>query len=274
MKKQSNFLALMALAAMGVMFVSCTNVDNPYNVTTPDGKYVLVKDSIVSTDGGSKVAVWEYDAQGRVTKETFVNNNPDGTSLQEVSTYTYSQNLITRETLRNGVDPSFAYFYLNSKGLIERFKYEASGYDCIFKYDDDDRVMTCTEAGHSDTVVWKNGDVEKYVAVVNTTSHAMIYTSSHYEVNFPYLMPYLLHMDNALSPMGLFGKATRHLISNIHFEAASDGKSATHNESYSYVVRSGLVMEFIVDIDDLYTENGETEEEKMTHHHYFTWKKL
>ena len=272
MKKQSKFLALMALVAVGVVFTSCSNVDNPYNVTPPDGKYVLVKDSITGSDGELQMYVWEYDAEGKMAKETFDFHHSDNTSDHIVSTFTYSENLITRKSVKNDETTYFAYFYLNSKGLVERIKDELWECECSYKYDDDDHVMLCLEDDR-DSLVWKNGDAVSYV--INAAEGGIInFTSSPYEVDFPYLMQFLPFGDNALSPMGFFGKATRHLISNLHFEHEADGKSGYLNGDYSYVVRGGLVVEFTADIDEFYTENGETEDYSRIEHHYLTWRKL
>lgn len=272
MKKQSNFLALMALVAVGVVFTSCSNVDNPYNVTPPDGKYVLVKDSITSPDGELQMYVWEYDAEGKMAKETSDFHHSDNTSDHIVSTFTYSENLITRKSVKNDETTYFAYFYLNSKGLVERIKDELWECECSYKYDDDDHFMLCLEDDR-DSLVWKNGDAVSYV--INGAEGGIInFTSSPYEVDFPYLMPFLPFGDSALSPKGFFGKATRHLISNLHFEHEADGKSGYLNGDFSYVVRGGLVVEFTADIDEFYTENGETEDYSRIEHHYLTWRKL
>ena len=273
MKKQSNFLALMALVAVGVVFTSCSNDDNPYNVTPPDGKYVLVKDSITSSDGVLQKRVWEYDAEGKMAKETSDIHYSDNTSDHIVSTFTYSENLITRKSVKNDETTYFAYFYLNSKGLIERIKDELWEYDCSYRYDDDDRVMLCIEDEDRDSIVWKNGDVVRYVDD-DSAGEIAYFTSSPYEVDFPYMMPFLPYIDNAISPMGFAGKATRHLISNMHSEYETDGMSVYLNNDLSYVVRGGLVVEFTADIDELYTENGETEGNSCIVHHYLTWRKL
>ena len=273
MKKQFNFRGLMALVALGVVFVSCTNVDNPYNVTTPDGKYVLVRDSVTISNGESQLLAWEYDAEGRMAKETADFHYPDGTSDHIVSTFTYGENLITRKSVKNDETTYFAYFYLNSKGLVERLKDELWEADCSYKYDDDDHVILLTEDKYKDSIEWQNGDVVKFVGN-SAHKETFYFTPSRYEVDFPYLMPYLIHTDNTLSPLGFFGKATRHLVSNIHFELKTDDKSGYLNNDVSYVVRGGLVMEFTADINELYTENGETEDNSRVEHHYLTWKKL
>lgn len=273
MKQKSIFRALMALVALGVVFVSCTNADNPYNTTAPDGEYVLVKDSASSSTGDSQISVWEYDAEGRVVKETIDFYYSDGTSDHDVNTFTYSQNLITRETVRNGVETYSAYFYLNSKGLVESVKDELWDKDCGFEYDDDDRIMVCSESDHRDSVVWKNGDVEKYIAF-GADDKAICFTPSRYEVNFPYVMPYLVYTDTSLTQIGVFGKTTRHLISNMHHESEKDGNTAYFNHDYSYVVQNGLVMEFTDDVNEWYSENGETKDFSRIEHHIFTWKKI
>lgn len=273
MKQKSIFRVLMALMVMGVVSASCTNVDNPYNNTAPDGKYVAVGDSVITSAGLKRLAVWEYDAEGRMAKETADFYYSDGTTEHQVSTFTYSQNMITRKTVKNDAEITFAYFYLNSKGLVERYKDEMGAWDCSFEYDDNDCVANCIEDGLKDSVIWKNGDVVSYIGGGNDP-YASFFTSSSYEVNFPYLMPYLLHMDSALTLMGFFGKATRHLISNIRTEGVYEGKDLSRNMDFSYVVQNGLVKEFILDINESYTANGETEKFTSTQHHYFTWKKL
>ena len=270
--KQSNFFALTSLVAMGVMFVSCTNVDNPYNTTPPDGKYVLVKDSVVDSSGDSRVDVWEYDAQGRMAKETTSYRHSNGSSDKTVTTFTYSENLITRKAVKNDETPSFGYFYLNSKGLVERYIDETMKIDCSYEYDNDDRIMTSIEDGRKNNVVWDNGDVVKAVED-GDDGITFYFASSNHEVNFPMYMPYLSQWDSALSIMGLFGKAPRHLISRVQFESASDGKTQKYNEVIEYDLSNGLVTKIKFDIEDVVTRNGEIEDYSHIEYHYLTWKK-
>ena len=270
--KQSNFFALTSLVAMGVMFVSCTNVDNPYNTTPPDGKYVIVKDSVVDSSGESRVDAWEYDAQGRVTKETTSYRHSNGSSDKTVTTFTYSQNLITRKLVANDEKITFGYFYLNSKGLVERYIDEEMEIDCSYEYDDNDRITKCIEDGRKTNVVWDNGDVVKTVED-GDDGITNYFASSNHEVNFPMYMPYLSQWDTALSIIGFFGKAPRHLFSRFYFESKSDGKTQKYNEVIEYDLSNGLVTKIKFDIEDVVTRNGEIEDYSHIEYHYFTWKK-
>ena len=274
MKKQFIFGALMALVAMGVVFASCTNVDNPYNTTTPEGKYVMLQDSTVASFGDKRIINWEYDAKGRMAKET-VDYYADDTSVHYVSTFTYSQNMITREMVTSNGETDVAYFYLNSKGLVERYVWKLYGIDCGYEYDDDDRIMIYTDNdGGRVSVVWDNGDVViESETKDDSDSHTAYYTSTDYEVNFPYMMPYLNPLDTALTPMGCFGKSSRHLISNYNYVYEANGHSVHCSNTCSYVVRNGLVMEFSVDVNEVVTTNGESEEISYIEHHYLTWEK-
>ena len=96
------FAAILAICCASV-FTACTNVDNPYDTAPSDGKYVMLKDSIVFSDGKKLIKNWEYDAGGKVVKETYTNYYTDGTTDQQLNNYTYSTNLITSQvTLSNG----------------------------------------------------------------------------------------------------------------------------------------------------------------------------
>ena len=272
MKQKSIYGALMALMVMGVVFASCTNADNPYNTTAPDGKYVMTKDSTVYSNGDSRLVTWEFDAEGKMVKESADYHYPDGSYLQIINTFTYSENLITRQTVTSKDENSLSYFYLNSKGLIERF-IDEEGLETRYEYDDNDRIVMTSEDGKRDLVAWENDDVVRFEVNTYGDGSVINYTSSDQEVYFPYLISYLLNLDTAMTPIGLFGKATRHLVSTMHLEKESGGNSVYLHDDFSYVVRNGLVMEFIANTDQRYTIDGESTDKSLAEHHYLYWEK-
>ena len=275
MKKQSNFRALMALVAMGVVFVSCTNVDNPYNTTTPDGKYVMVTDSSVSsTSGATRVICWEHDAEGRFVKEIMTTYAPDGTIDRRVDNYTYSSGLITVSETFNDEAPQIFYYRLNDKGLVEKYE-EASGENVLnYEYNADGYLVAITgslmDIDIDDTFVWKNGDIVSHHADFGVVNYSM----NNYEVNFPYLLPCYGYHETALSQMGYYGKATRHLMSKCVTEAQTGVKSGNDISTFDYVVRGGLVVEFAVTEVATLTNGDESKNYSSAERHYLKWKKL
>ena len=269
MKKQSIFGALMSLVAMGVVFVSCTNVDNPYTPATPEAKYVVVKDSVVGSNGSVRVSSVELDAEGKAVKETLTYYNEDGTADQNVGVYTYGRDLITYELTQSDGTTSTANFWLNDKGLVERYEDASYGVDVRFGYSDDGHVEKISTDDYADSFVWQNGDV------ISRTYGDLFasYILTDYEIDFPFLMPYDIY-DIVLSQYGYFGKATRHLISKLFYEVEDENGYESGSQSFEYVVRNGLVKEFTNTIENVFTENGANESVIYIEHHYLTWKKL
>ena len=266
MKKQSIFCALMSLMAMGVS-TSCTNVDNPYAPTTPDTKYVVVKDSVITSDGDVYVYDTEFDAEGKAVKETYTYYYEDGTTDQEVCCFTYGPDLITgEETLSDGTT-SYAYFRLNSKGLVEHYERASYGIDVRFKYSDDGHVNLVSTPEFSDSLVWKDDDVVSWIY----KDRAVDYVMTDYEIDFPFLMPFDGY-DTVLSQLGYFGKPTRHLVSKLAYESEDENGYNRASQSFDYVVRNGLVMEFTMSAEAVSTAKDLNESYIV--HHYLTWKKL
>ena len=270
MKKQSIYGALIAMVAMGAAFVSCTNVDNPYNPTPSDGKYVMSQDSVVYTNGDVYIKNWEYDDEGNMVKETINYCYADGTTDQVVGTYTYTPDLITsKATYLNG-DTDVFYYRLNDKGLIEQLENATTGDIGKYNYSDDNRIISYSEDESKHTVTWKNGDVAEY------DNHIGIayFSYTNYEVNFPYLIYYVGLIDDILAQMGYFGKAPRHLLSNFVYDVEDvEGYSEHYSNDYSYVVLDGLVMEYTETCDDVITLDGETDDQSFVRHHYIKWEK-
>ena len=269
MKKQSIFFALMSLVAMGVAFTSCTNVDNPYNPTPSDGKYVMAKDSVVYTSGDVHVKNWEYDDEGNMVKETIDYCYADGTTDQVVSTYTYTPGLITcNATYLNG-DTRLFYYRLNDKGLIEQYESVTDEMVHDYKYDDDGHMIWYSEDGSDETITWKNGDVEKYDYGYGVT----YFSWTNYEINFPYLIDFVGCYDDILAYMGYFGKATRHLMAGFNYDIEGEGYSERRVDNYSYVVLGGLVKEFATASHIVAVDGESNYVEDFGEHHYITWQK-
>ena len=269
MKKQSIIFALMSLVALGVVFASCANSDNPYIPTTPDGKYVMVKDSVVYSNGDIIIKNWEYDAEGKVVKEILSSCYADGTTDQSVNNYTYTPDLITSEVSYTSGDTKIFYLRLNNKGLVEQLEDVSENLVYNYKYDDGDRIIWHSENGSDESITWKYGDVEKYDYGYGVT----YYSWTNYKNNFPYLTVHVDYYDDILAQMGYFGKPTRHLVSEFHYDIEDDDYSAHGRHDFSYVVLGGLVMEFTQAYDIVVVDNGVKTNDDSSIHHYITWEK-
>ena len=272
MKQKSIFHALTAVAAAGIVFASCTNIDSPVvDNSTSDAKYVMAKDSVVSSLGNTRVYTFEVDAEGRFTKEIANYELSNGNSYQRICNFSYGTNTITREDVYSNGETYTSLFMLNDKGLVEQCYDEEADETITFEYNDNDNLIlsTCDDE-YTITAEWKDGDL-----LTDTDGDIIgVYTLSNLEVDFPYFMTYAYYYDTTLAQMGYFGKPSRHLVSSIKYENEGENGHSVETVYYDYVVRNGLIHEITATLDVVLTIDGVEEKASKTEHHYITWKKF
>lgn len=146
---------------------------------------------------------YEYDAQGRVSKETYTTSDGD----YETRNYTYSDSKITVTTVWEGKVAETETYILN-KGVVVKYTQESNGnigLTTTYEYDNDNRLKSISRSINeegAEQVIWENDNITKIEGSTYTYTDIPVskgYNSYH-------------NIDAMLYKQGYFGKCSAHLI--------------------------------------------------------------
>ncbi len=173
---------------------------------------------------------YEYDVQGRVSKETYTTSDGD----YETRNYTYSDSQITVTTVWEGKVAETETYILN-KGVVVKYTQESNGnigLTTIYEYDNDNRLKSISEGG-AEQVIWENDNITKIEG--STYTYTDIPASKGYN-NYH-------NIDAMLYKQGYFGKCSAHLIkTETRYDEANTFAYETKNDYVVKVISNSYTM--------------------------------
>lgn len=230
-------LCLGVVALTSTFFSSCSkddDKDNNYSYQVSDKK-------LVSAVCGNRTYTFEYDASGRVVKESSVYQSSSEKVVSE-SDMSYNGNSFTVTTKDKENDEEYNTVLkgtLNANGYISEFtEIDDEGEETISKFSYKDGFLSSVETvstwinedgekesyGEKETWTWKDGDLMSYTEEFddeNPEVYIYIYSSELFENKgyLSFIYPWVEAVPSSTANRVLSGLAGKHLPNAIHRES-------------------------------------------------------
>ena len=242
-------MVLMATLVIGsTAFVSCSSDDEDgSNGGMETSK--RIKKITDKYDGGITTITFDYDAQGRVIKKLETENK-----WKCKTTYAYGDNTISSKN-----DEGETHTYTLSDGRITKdVVRDGGGYSDTYNYTyDSNGYLKSRSFSYSETkeLTWADGNLTKTSTLLgNDDSYNWVisYSNISWPKNFMLDVEYL-PIDNALEPLGVWGRMPKNLPS----KAVHSGKDINIEYTYNYTIEGGVITKIVI------TDNGIAEGEPI-----------
>lgn len=235
------FMLLVACVAM--VFVSCSKDDDGDNGTPLGGKQMSKITEYDENDEVSSYSIYEYDKQGRITKETWTDKT-DGNASSATYIYGDKEIKIIEEDFdsEDGNSTYTTICKLNDKGFIVSSE-DDNNHKYVYTYDNNDQLIKISGSDNI-TYTWENGNITKETASWGTFTY--IYNQSENKnVGINYFSEDI--PNDVLFNCGYFGAKNKNLM-------ASRTSSAKYTYEYKFD-KDGNVTE----MKAYYINNGKKE---------------